>query len=328
MRKQWIAVAALTVLALSGCAPTEDPAAAPSPAPTAEPTPEAVAGPERVFDGDCAALGSADDLSADAGAPLALVDDQWPAEIDYSTFPQVGGIHCVWSGAADTDLSVSAIVLPSRSISEARPTGTQCEPGAHCTFGVIESGFQLFGIVIQAGADSATLQGAADSLTARMASSLAGAALPAPYEPEGSWASTIDCATLDAGHAIATVLNDPTLEGYSYGGDAEPNPGYYVALGASGLTHCDWISPPGDGASVSVDLMPGGAWRQGDNEGHAHAPTVEGPGFVGAVVIGDTLHAFTEVNRLDLTLDPADTGLTLPDFFPAAAAIAAELDAR
>jgi len=33
------------------------------------------------------------------------------------------------------------------------------------------------------------------------------------------------------------------------------------------------------------------------------------------------------VNRLDLTLDPKGTALTLPDFFAAAKSIAAELDA-
>jgi hypothetical protein len=192
---------------------------------------------------------------------------------------------------------------------------------------VIESGFELFGIVIQTGSDAATLQPVADSLTARMAASLAGAALPAPYEPEGSWAASIECASLDEGHAIATVLGDPGLEGYAYGGDAEPNRGYYVALGAAGLTHCDWVSFPGDGAAVAVDLMPGGAWRQADIEALAGAETVDIPGFEAAVVVGETLYAFTAVNRLDVTLEPAGTALTLPDFFAAATSIAAELDA-
>ena len=327
MRKQWVVVAAIAVLALSACAPDDEPATAPTTAPTVEPTAEAVVGPERVFDGDCDGLVSAADVSADVGAPLTLLDELWVEDLSYSTFPQVGGIHCVWDSADDSGPSVSAVVLPSRSISEARPTGTECEPGANCTFGVIESGFQLFGIVIETGADPAALRPVADSLTARMAASLADAPLPAPYEPAGSWAAAVECASLDEGHAIATVLGDPALEGYAYGGDAEPNRGYYVALAAAGLTHCDWVSFPGDGATVAVDLMPGGAWRQADIEALAGAETVDIPGFEAAVVVGDTLYAFTAVNRLDLTLDPKGTALTLPDFFAAATSIAAELDA-
>ena len=329
MRKPLIALCVLAVLATSACAPSEAPAAAPTTTPSVEPTaePEVVA-VERVLDGDCNRLVTAELVSADVGATLTLVGEPWLAELEYASIPQLGGIHCVWRGPAADDPSLSVVALPSRSLTEAQPAGTECVEGAYCSFVATEAGFQFFGI-LQAGGRDVAVQAAADALTGRIASSLASAPLPAPYAPEGSWDAAIDCATLDAGRVISTTLGDPAIVAYPYGGDSEPNSGFYAAYGASGLTHCDWAQgQDGSGAGVSVGLMPGGAWRLADIEALGDSSVVSVPGFDHALVRGDTLHAFTAVNRLDLTLDPASTALTLADFYPAATALAAELDAR
>ncbi|MET1002509.1 MAG: hypothetical protein ABWZ15_11925 [Acidimicrobiia bacterium] len=329
MRELWIAIAIVTVLATSACAQARVPAAEPATSAAATPTPSPEPlGPERVLDGDCGRLAAAADLSADAGVALTALAEPWIDEVAYAAVPQLGGMFCVWNGPAAEESSLSVIVLPSRSFTEVRPTGTECEGGSYCNFGAIESGFQFFGLLNIPGTESASVQAASDAITVRVAASLASAALPAPYAPEGAWARAIECATLDRGHVIATALGDPAIESYAYGGDAEPNSGFYVAYVASGLTHCDWI-PVGDGsgASVSVDVMPGGAWRQADIEALDDTEVVAVAGYELALVRGNTLHTFTAVNRLDLTLDPGDTGLTLADFYPAATALAAELDA-
>ena len=330
MRILWITVGVLTVLATSACAPSEAPAAVPTTTPTVEPSaePETVA-VERVLDGDCNRLVTADLVSADVGTTLTLIDEPWLAELEYASIPQLGGIYCVWRGPGADDPSRSVVAIPSRSFTETHPAGTECSAGAFCSFGAIATGFQFFGSMYVGGGEVAAVQAAADALTGRIASSLASAALPAPYAPEGSWDAAIDCAALDAGRVISTALGDPAIVGYPYGGDSEPNTGFYVAYGASGLTHCDWVhGQDGSSARVSVGLMPGGAWRRADIEALGDSSVVVVPGFEHALVRGDTLHAFTAVNRLDLALDPAGTALTLADFYPAATALAAELDAR
>lgn len=327
MRKIWVSLAIVTVLSTSACAEAQAPAAEPTATATTTPAPEAV-GPERVLGGDCDQLAAAADLSADAGITLIAQSETSVDELAYAAIPQLGGMYCAWQGPTVEEASLTVVVLPSRSFTEVRGTGTTCEGATYCSFGAIESGFQFFGLLNVPGTESAAAQAASDAITARVAASLASAALPAPYAPEGAWAPAIECATLDQGHVIATTLGDPAIVGYPYGGDAEPNSGFYVAYNASGLTHCDWYPTPAEsGASVSVDLMPGGAWRQADIEAIGDAETVSVPGFEHALVRGNTLYAFTAVNRLDLTLDPLATALTLADFYPAATALAAELDA-
>lgn len=329
MRKLWTSLAIVIVLSTSACAEPQAPAAEPTATATSTPAPEEDAvGPERVLDGDCDQLAAAADLSADAGVTLTAQGEKWVDELAYAAIPQLGGMYCAWQGPTIEEANLTVVVLPSRSFTEVRGTGTECDGSSYCSFGAVESGFQFFGLLNVPGSDSPTAQAASDAITARVAASLATAALPAPYAPEGAWAPAIECAALDQGHVIATALGDPAIEGYAYGGDAEPNSGFYVAYNASGLTHCDWSPTPAEsGARVSVDLMPGGAWRQADIEAIGDAETVSVPGFEHALVRGNTLYAFTAVNRLDLTLDPLATGLTLVDFYPAATALAAELDA-
>jgi hypothetical protein len=331
MRNLWISLGLLAVLATSACAAVEAPAAVPTTSPpSAEPTAEPETGAiERVFDGDCSRLVAADLVSADVGATLTLAAEPWVAELAYASIPQLGGMYCVWRGPAEDDPSLSVVALPSRALTVPRPVGTECSEGAFCSFGAIASGFQFFGSMHVAGGEVAAVQASADALTVRIASSLASAAQPAPYAPDGPWDAAIDCTGLDAGRSIPTTLGDPAIESYPYGGDAEPNYGFYAAYEAAGPTHCEWAqAQDGSGARVSVDLMPGGAWRRADIEALGDSTVVSIPGFEHALVRGDTLHGFTAVNRLDLTLDAAGTALALTDFYPAATALAAELDAR
>jgi hypothetical protein len=330
MRNLWMSLGLLAVLATSACAAVEAPAAVPTATPTAEPTAEPETGAiERMFDGDCNRMVAADLVSADVGAAMTLAAEQWVAELEYASIPQLGGIYCVWRGPAADDPSLSVVALPSRALTIPRPVGTECSEGAFCSFGAIASGFQFFGSMHVAGGEVAAVQASADALTGRIASSVASAVQPAPYAPEGQWDAAIDCTGLDAGRSIPTILGDPAIGGYPYGGDAEPNYGFYAAYEAAGSTHCEWAqAQDGSGARVSVDLMPGGAWRRADIEALGDSTVVSLPGFAHALVRGDTLHAFTAVNRLDLTLDPSGTALALTDFYPAATALAAELDAR
>jgi hypothetical protein len=328
MRKTWVIPSLVAVLALSACAPVAEPAETAAPltsvTPTAEPEP---VGPERVFDGDCAGLATVDAVGADVGARMTLQDLPWRFEAGYVAIAQFGGIHCVWSSGPPGDVDtayVSVVVLPTRSVAEAVEHALSCESN-YCNFDTSVSGFELFGSASGPNDPSAT----ATMLTARFSQALAAQPVPDAYSPADAWAPQVDCASLDPAGSIGTVLGDPAIVGYPYGGDAEANRGFYVASRASALSECTWISETDRTApSAEVDILPGGAWIYDEIAATSGATAVTVPGLDRGLLVEDTFYGFSGSNRIGVTLDPRGSAVTIDQLYPALAEIAADLSSR
>jgi len=328
MRKTWIIPSLVAIVALSACAPAAEPVetAVPQASATSTPEPEPT-GPERVFGGDCAGLASVDAVSAVVGAPLTLQVLPWRFEAGYVAIGQFGGIHCVWSsgvwGDAETAY-LSVVVLPTRSIAEAVEHTLSCESD-YCDFGATVAGFEIYGSVSGPTDPSAM----ATTLTARFSEALTAQPVPDAYSPADAWAPQVDCASLDPAGSIGTVLGDPSIKGYPYGGDAEGNRGFYVANRASGLTDCSWYSETDRAApSAEADLLPGGAWVYDEIAATAGATPVTVPGLDRGLVVENTFYGFSGSNRIAVTLDSRGTAVTIDQLYPALAAIAADLTSR
>jgi hypothetical protein len=318
----------IAVLALSACAPAADPVETASPQVSTTPTPEPEpVGPERIFDGDCTGLAPADAVAADVGVPMTLDVLPWRFEAGYTAIAQFGGIHCVWSSGTPDDpdrISVSVVVLPTRSVSEPVDHTLSCE-STYCYFGTSVSSFDVFGTVL-APTDPSPM---ATALTARISNALGAQPVPEAYAPADAWPAGADCATLDPNGVLGTALGDPAMVGFPYGGDAEGNAGFYVASRTSGLSMCGWYPETTDGApSAVVDILPGGAWIYDDIAASPNVAAVTVPGFDRALSSGVTLYCFSGANRIAVTLQANGSAVTIDKLYPAAAAIADGLDSR
>lgn len=324
-----VAVIVVGALALGGCAAVDE-AATPTPKPTIAPTTAPVVDepdePQTVLDGNCSALATEAGVTADLGVAMKFMQPLAAVSAPYLAIPQLGGIRCVWSEASQQGAHVSVVALPSASFVEPASADTECEYVDSCRFGGIVGEVQFFGTV-QASVTDKNIEAVAEALRTRFAATLAVAAAPAAYLPADSWPATVPCETLDAGRLISTALGNLAIVAYAYGGDAEPNVGFYVAFRASGLTHCSWY-PDGAGASASTEILPGGAWSRTQIAAADGAVAQTIPGFDEAFVVGDALFGISGSNLLELTVRPEGSGLTIADLFPGAAALAAEMDAR
>ena len=295
-----------------------------SPEPTAEPAPT---GPAHIFDGDCSALASVEELGAELGVPVSSSAIPWRFEAGYAAIPQSGGIYCLWESGPGEDpdaVWVTAVVLPTRSVMEAVVHPNACE-GNYCDFGATAGGFELYASVAGP-TDPSSL---ATALTARFSATIAQEPVPALYAPAGVWPAGVACETLDPDRTIGATLREPSTTGYQLGSDSEGNFGYYVAFRSSGLSHCVWSSDtPESTPSVEIDILPGGAWLYDDIAASVGAAAVSVPGFDRALRVGDTLYGFSGENRIAATLDPNGSAVPIDALYPAIAAMALDLDSR
>jgi hypothetical protein len=124
------AAAALAVIgALAGCAPEAGPTAAPTPAattPIQDPTPTASATvispgekPPTVFDGDCAAALSPEDVRAVTGIEMLLTSSDTSGDVG-----NVGGLGCSWDAGGS---AVRVEILPRAGLGDAQFPADQVE---------------------------------------------------------------------------------------------------------------------------------------------------------------------------------------------------------
>ena len=314
---------ALAALLLAGCAEAEAPATSASP--TAEPapseTPVPETGPASLFDADCAGLLSVADATTIVGAPVQLADRM--RETGDVAIRQLGGIQCVWADpAATAGAALSLVVLPSRSGGE--PVEDYCDPDLGCSFTATAADFDLFGLVRGAVAGEQLLPRAAAAKEA-FALAVASQTVAEPYLVEAAWPVPIDCATLDTAGGVGTLIGDPAAEGFSTGGDAEPNAGFYAALRAVGAVTCGWS---GESDGINAQILPGGAWIEDEIAATSGAQPTTVPGVDSAVVIGDALHVFDGDNWIVLLGTADEVPLSAETLGTAAAALIADLDAR
>ncbi|GAB2452036.1 hypothetical protein HD599_002532 [Conyzicola lurida] len=325
MRHSRVTIAAVVVLfagGLSACAaepPADaDPTATVAPTPTTEPV--ELTSPERLLDGDCEALFTSADVAGLVGTALQPSSSEWSLDPDYLVIGQLGGIDCTWTELpVPGGVALSLIALPTSQVTRS-PT-TECTPGYGCIFGSVEGDFSLYGVLYDPTAPIATTTAATQAITAAFAAATSTVTAPEPYVVDAEWPTEIDCATLDAGGLIGAAAGGAGGAGMEWGGDAEPNTGYYAAQTPAGVTKCGWAGAGDENAVVTV--LPGGAWAVDEVSTAAGAAPVEVEGADSAVAVGDRLHVFAGDNWFTITVTSAGTDA----FVPAAAELVAELDA-
>jgi hypothetical protein len=317
-------VAALVVVAacLAGCAAQPAPASAPTPTASASPapTPEAVVGPERLFGGDCGALFTVEELAAVVGSPLAVQATEWDLDPEYTAPAQVGGLGCHWATPETEAVMLSIVVLPTTAAGEGM-TEKECVEQYGCLFGTVAGAFTLSAVLHDPAAALDTTRAASEALSAAFASRVAAERQPAPYVADGAWSTPLDCAGVDTQGLVAAAVGAPDATFAQWGGDSEPNSGYYRAATAASTGLCGL-----DGAEQSVKLwvQGGGAWVEEDVSTAPGATEVAVPGASAAYAVGDRLHVFSGADRFTLIVE---SGQPAGALLPAAAALLRDLDA-
>ena len=278
-------------------APLDVESPTPQPAETVPEEPESV--PERLFGGDCNSLLTATDVSALVGVPVIL----HPADtgLAYRAVDQLGGIHCVWSESeAVGDVAVSMILLPPSVPSEERMSN-QCEAGWGCSFSRAFGGANAFGVLVDAATSPERNKSVAESLLGVIAPAIDGADAPEPWIVARPWSIPIDCSTLTGSGVIGEILGESGLVGNQYGGDAEPNSGWYAAYFAAGVVRCTWDQNR-SGVIVSAEYLSGGSWAEMDISELESAVPVAIEGVESAISVGQDLHLFDGDNWLILNI--------------------------
>jgi hypothetical protein len=319
-----VAVAALVVVASSlvGCAGQSEaaPAPAPSQAATAapEPTPEAAVGPERLFDGDCDRLFDLDELGAAMGAPVVVQATEWDLDPEYTAPAQLGGLSCHWASTETEDAFLGLVVLPATAAGGA--SENECTPQYGCLFSAVAGEFALFGVLYDPAATVDEARAAYESLSATFAARVSGEPQPAAYTVDGAWTTPLDCAAVDTRGAVAEAVGAPAAAFTPWGGDSEPNSGYYRAAEAASTGLCGL-----DGAEEPVRLwvQGGGSWIEEEVAAASGATPVIVAGASAAYIVGDRLHVFSDADRFTLVAP----GQSVDALLPGAGELLRDLDA-
>ena len=203
--KRTLALAAVLIVALAGCAPTEE-VVEPSPVPTIEPSPSAtpqtesgLAQPEQVFGGECSALLSEADASAIVGSTLTITNDNPLVAFETVLVWQAGGIRCNWENEERT-VGLSLTAAPARAVGQLDEPAA-CEQNRRDVIGDITCGVQsevneivVAGIVGFGGGASAAAKKNATTMTAALtaaieSNSTVDMAPPVTLPAPGAWAN-------------------------------------------------------------------------------------------------------------------------------------------
>ncbi|MRG61501.1 hypothetical protein GE115_16715 [Agromyces sp. CFH 90414] len=255
------ALAAGSVLLLAACTLPGASAEAPAPtsaAPMAAPkaTPEAVS--TRLFDGDCDAVLSPEEVSTVTGLVVARqavtpLDDMGGG---HAAVAALGGVHCMWL-AADQGSVVSVTVIPASQAGDEVAAQSASQPycyGAACSFSVTVGEDWVAGVVYTAdGIDPAD---AADQLVALIAPRAA--EQPHDFAPLEA-ATRVDCATLAADLDLPALLGVEGVTLVDGNGPAEAGPGVYGAMAAIGQGGCLTDGAP----HIELNVLPTGGWLLG-----------------------------------------------------------------
>lgn len=300
-----LALAALTVLTLTACAPSTPPGpstsapattAAPSPTPTPTPTLE----PAVVsFDGDCAKALSDEEVADALGEPAQLfVRD--PATFGHGSsnlMPAatsgIGGLSCTWRGETDSRTVTISVVLLStvaqETVDAAHPMVCEGGGGApmECTVALAVGDTWL---IVDADAESVV-----NAVLAPVGSRLADQHPQPATMPEDAW-GVPDCSTLQPAIESATGASGWTPGIQS---DNLPRGPLWDILTADAvISLCGFYSQPEVGG-VTVEIQPGYAVSElatvvGDGVDVAGASdartfTTDGPRVLIATVGSNTL---------------------------------------
>ena len=225
MRIRRIAPIVLLVAVLAGCTPAPTvPTAAPTapvietetptPTPTPEPTQEPETGlvqPAQVFDGDCNAIFSINELKAILGSNVKRTGSpDSSGEASRYLTAQSGGVTCSWASADYANgivvTAVPAAALPLTTSKSCQKDGYGGD-GVDCSIEAEANATRLSGKVwfAKAGSRNATKTAKLVSLFEEKAA--AAEPVPLPIPNENSWTNPVECSILEP------LLDNPKVLG-------------------------------------------------------------------------------------------------------------------
>lgn len=337
--RRWaiVGVALAGAALLAGCTGTVTPPASPTPSATVTPPP-AASTPDVLFDGDCAALFSASEVSAASGVVVDLVavdPASAPRPFD-AALTQLGGIECSYDEVATGERTSWFAAVPADRISvpaAADPycygTDVQGDGQGACSFDVEASGISLSGVVYSAlGTTNVESRAAVDALVASFTATAATVTVPEEFVLAGTpWQAVADCGMLVDAADLAGVLSAPGLTGAEGDGVGELALGSAAAATAASFVSCAVQTPDGS-VSLTVDILPGGAWvAQSLADSGAEAVTIDG--LDAAFLTTDADSSGTIINGFVagnwITIQPDRIDADPAPYYPALTALAATL---
>lgn len=271
-RRYLLLLGAVTLLLVSGCAPTPEPeptaSASPTPSPTPTPTVEPAVEPTPAFDVTC------DDVAAEmttlVGAPSGAVAEtlslvaapNWYPGPAIHAFQRPGGIAC---SAGDDDRSWEITILPgAQTVTEGAASRggyfgeeSRCEDSGMCFFQLVDGDVLVSGLVVEPGlavGDAPRLEEGLRHLAASAVSSLRA------VEVAPSDIVDVDCSRFLTAEEIAASVG---AEGFlidSFGGWGIPSEVYQVVNGSRICYYASGESEYESQGYLTITTLPGGAW--------------------------------------------------------------------
>lgn len=272
-----LALGAVAVLLLSGCAPEPEvkPTGTPSAAITPAPTDAAAQAPTPAFDVDCADVEAAMSAAGgDVGGEVAEVLGVWSSPSWYPgpaqhMFQRAGGIACS-AGTAEHNWEVTILPGAEETVAGAESRGgyygeeSRCESGGYCFFQLLDGEVLVSATVVdpeKGPDDTAAFEEVLRALGAAAMASLR--EVDAPESPvEG-----VDCTRFLTATELAEQVDAEVYVVDAFGGWSIPAEVYQERNGAR---ICYYASGDDEYAAqgyIMLTTLPGGAWAFDELEG-------------------------------------------------------------
>ena len=272
-----LALGAVAVLLLSGCAPEPDvkPTGTPSAAVTPAPTDAATQAPTPAFEVDCADVAEAmSSAGGEAGGDVAEVLGVWSSPSWYPgpaqhMFQRAGGIACS-AGTAEHNWEVTILPGAKETVAGAESRGgyygeeSRCESGGYCFFQLLDGEV----LVLPTGRHPEPAPGAT-AVPAEALRGLGAAAMASLREvdvPE-SPVEGVDCTRFLTATELAEQVDAEVYVVDAFGGWSIPAEVYQERNGAR---ICYYASGDDEYAAqgyIMLTTLPGGAWAFDELEG-------------------------------------------------------------
>ena len=272
-----LALGAVAVLLLSGCAPEPDvkPTGTPSAAVTPAPTDAATQAPTPAFEVDCADVAEAmSSAGGEAGGDVAEVLGVWSSPSWYPgpaqhMFQRAGGIACS-AGTAEHNWEVTILPGAKETVAGAESRGgyygeeSRCESGGDCFFQLLDGEVLVSATVVdpeKGPDDTAAFDEALRGLGAAAMASLREVDVPeSPVEG-------VDCTRFLTATELAEQVDAEVYVVDAFGGWSIPAEVYQERNGAR---ICYYASGDDEYAAqgyIMLTTLPGGAWAFDELEG-------------------------------------------------------------
>ena len=254
--KRSLALAAVLLVALVGCAPTEEVAIPDPPAVEPTPTPTPTQAQETGDVRPAAVFDTCDDVFGSGVVDEFVGPVEWSTalNIDEVVFAQARGLACD-SVFTETQQGMQIAVVPASAVDTVDEKLTCIKHGLewgphHACFVETESnGIRLSGVVTFGSGTIAESTAKTEGLVAGFTAQAATVTVPpAPIPADGAWPLPVECAGVRAEFDAESVLKNPHLEEVSRGGgDVFTPPAVWEVAGGydDPTTICGWFATEG-----------------------------------------------------------------------------------